>query len=208
MTAGFARVVSNLRRCLAALGFASFYLWTGSIAAAAEEFLAGQMLASVPEMQDPNFARTVVYMLRHDEGGALGLVVNRPLGEVPVVLLLEGKDSDWNDSEKVMVHSGGPVGPKSFISLHSRDLMPGSSKVVNKDVAFTAEQDVLKAIRNGMAPKHYLLAFGYSGWAPGQLESELERGDWFVIPGDLAILFEQDHDKKWEAAVAQYTPEL
>jgi putative transcriptional regulator len=67
---------------------------------------------------------------------------------------------------------------------------------------------VLKAIENGKAPKRYLLALGYSGWGPGQLESELERGDWLVVPGNLSILFEEDHDKRWEAAVALYTPEL
>jgi putative transcriptional regulator len=192
---------------LAAAGLAVLCLAAGGVAAA-EQFLVGQMLASAPEMRDPNFARTVVYMLRHDEGGALGLVINRPLGEVPVTLLLEGKDSDWSGSERVMVHSGGPVGAEVFMSLHSRDVMPGSSHVVDEDLAFTAEQDVLKAIENGKAPKRYLLALGYSGWGPGQLESELERGDWLVVPGNLSILFEEDHDKRWEAAVALYTPEL
>jgi putative transcriptional regulator len=192
---------------LAAAGLAVVCLGVGGVAAA-EEFLAGQMLVSVPEMRDPNFARTVVYMLRHDQGGALGLVINRPLGEVPVTLLLEGEGSDWSGSERVMVHSGGPVGPEVLMSLHSQDLMPGSSHVIDEVLAFTDGQEVLKAIQDGKPPKHYLLALGYSGWAAGQLESELERNDWFVIPGNLSILFEKDHDKRWEAAVALYTPEL
>ena len=207
MTARLGQRVSRLRRCLAAAGLAVVCLGAGGVAAA-EEFLAGQMLASVPEMRDPNFARTVVYMLRHDEGGALGLVINRPLGEVPVTLLLEGKDSDWSGSERVMVHSGGPVGPERLISLHSRDLMPGSSHVVSEELAYTDGQEVLMAIRDGKGPKRALFALGYSGWGAGQLESELERNDWFVVPGDLSILFEKDHDKRWEAAVALYTPEL
>jgi putative transcriptional regulator len=205
--ARFRQKVSWVRRCLAAAGLVVVCLGAGGVAAA-EEFLAGQMLASAPEMRDPNFARTVVYMLRHDQGGALGLVINRPLGEVPVTLLLEGKDSDWSGSERVMVHSGGPVGPERFISLHSRDLMPGSSHVVSEALAYTDGQEVLMAIRDGKGPKRTFFALGYSGWGPGQLESELERGDWLVIPGNLSILFEEDHDKRWEAAVALYTPEL
>lgn len=206
MTARLRQMVSWARRCLAAAGLAVVCLGAGGVAA--EEFLAGQMLVSVPEMRDPNFGRTVVYMLRHDERGALGLVINRPLGEVPLTLLLEGKDSDWSGSERVMVHSGGPVGPERLISLHSRDLMPGSSHVVSEELAYTDGQEVLKAIRDGKGPKRALFALGYSGWGAGQLESELKRGDWFVIPGDLSILFEEDHDKRWEAAVALYTPEL
>jgi putative transcriptional regulator len=194
-------------RRLAGTGLVLLCLLTGG-PAAADEFLTGQMLVSVPEMQDPNFARTVVYMLRHDDSGALGLVINRPLGEVPLTVLLEGKDSDWSKSEKVLILSGGPVNPKLFISLHSRDLMPGSSTVVNEELAYTSEQDVLKAIEADKAPKRYLFALGYSGWAPDQLESELERGDWFVIPGDLSLIFEEDRDRIWEAAVARYTPEL
>ena len=207
MAARLGQLVWWAQRCLTAAGLAMLCLAPSGVAAA-EESLTGQMLVSVPEMRDPNFGRTVVYLLRHDQGGALGLVINRPLGEVPVTLLLEGKDSDWSGSERVMVHSGGPVGPERFISLHSRDLMPGSSHVVSEALAYTDGQEVLMAIRDGKGPKRSLFALGYSGWGAGQLESELERNDWFVVPADLSIIFEEDHDKRWEAAVALYTPEL
>lgn len=174
----------------------------------AESDLTGQILVAVPELRDPNFTRTVVYLLRHDQSGALGLVVNRPLGEVPVTVILQGKSADPAEGRRVLMLSGGPVNPRLLFSLHSNDFMADSSIAVDDQLAYTVERDVLRAVEAGKAPKRALFALGYSGWAPGQLENELERGDWFVIPGDSALVFDQDHQGKWERAVARFTPEL
>ena len=179
-----------------------------STPAPADHSLTGQMLVAVPSMRDPNFAKTVIYLLRHDHGGALGLVVNRPLGEVPLTVLLEGKDAEDQDGARALVLRGGPVNPRILFSLHSNDLMPGGSKVVKDGLAYTVEPHILRALKDGKGPKQSLFTLGYSGWAAGQLEAEIERGDWFIIPLDKTLVFGDDHADKWERAVAEHTTDL
>jgi putative transcriptional regulator len=197
--------------CLAAA--LALFLLSGQARPAGSN-LTGRLLVAVPEMKDSNFAQTVVYLVEHNPHGALGLVVNEPMGEVPVDLLLgerEAQDGGPEPDEagpRVLVHYGGPVERRAPFILHSTDVMPAGSVKVDKRVAFSRDHKLLRAVVGGMGPRHLVFALGYAGWAPGQLESEIERGGWYVIDWDESLVFGTDHADKWQRAVALHAPEL
>jgi putative transcriptional regulator len=211
---------SRRRQGWAVFGFALLLLFAGPRALLAEDGLVGHLLVAAPQMSDPNFSHAVIYILRHDPTGALGLVINRPMGEVPLnrlLALLEGKNGDetgpdnGNGSEPgdpLLVFSGGPVDPYRAFTLHSRDVMPEHSVPVDDDTAFNVEDEVLKALVDDAAPKSMLFALGYSGWAAGQLESELNRGDWYVVASDPSLLFSTEPARIWDRAVALFSTPL
>ena len=195
--------------------------WGPSGPAAAQESLAGQLLVAAPSLADPNFSRTVVYLLQHDAGGALGLVVNRPMGEVPLERLLaliggeaappgedEPQDAPAAPGGGLVVFYGGPVEPYRAFTLHSRDVMTEYSVAVDEETAYSVQADVLGALAAGAGPRHVVFALGYSGWGPGQLDSELERGDWYIVLPDQALVFGDDPARIWEEAVARFGTEL
>lgn len=166
--------------------------------------LAGRLLVATEDLRDPRFDHTVVYMVRHDPTGAMGLVVNRPLGQVPLARLLElfGR-SDPDVAGEARVFYGGPVeGARAFV-LHTTDWTSPATLVVAGGVALTAHPAVLEAIAHGRGPRRSLFALGYAGWAPGQLEGEIRRGSWISVPADEALVFDDDADAKWRRAMAR-----
>jgi putative transcriptional regulator len=163
--------------------------------------LSATLLVAHPDMTDPRFRRTVIFMVSHDENDAFGLVVNRVVGRVEFVALLEDMGSDPEGIEgDVQVHSGGPVQPHRATVLHSTDFATPSGTVVNDRYGVTINAEILEAMASGKVPKHTLLTMGYAGWAKGELERELERGGWVVAPADEAIVFDDDDETKWERA--------
>jgi len=202
------------RRRAAGLAAAVALLFLPSAANPAEGTLTGRLLVAVPEMQDSNFAQTIVYLVRHDLQGALGVVVNDPMGEVPLDLLLEGgkpgsgQEAPGETGPHVLVHYGGPVGRRQGFILHSTDVMPESSVRVDREVAYSRDPTQLRSLAGENGPRHLVFALGYAGWAPGQLESEIRRGGWYVIDWDESLVFGADHANKWQRAVALHTPEL
>jgi putative transcriptional regulator len=171
--------------------------------------LAGQLLVATPELDDPNFRRTIVFMVRHDEGGALGVVINRVLGAAPLGELLRGYGiQEGADSEsQIRVHYGGPVQLEHGFVLHSPDYRQDQALVVDDLAAFTDSPDALRDIALGRGPRRSLFAFGYAGWGANQLESEIARGSWLTIEADEALLYDEaaDADAKWRLAVARGT---
>ena len=166
--------------------------------------LAGQFLVATPEMQDPRFARTVIYMVRHDATGAQGLVVNRPLREIPLALLLEQTGIESRGVEgTVRLHAGGPVDVLRIFVLHTADYMSEGTLPVKDGIALTFQPDILDAIARGKGPRRALFAVGYAGWAPGQLEAEMKTGAWARASADEALIFDGDHDTKWDRAMAR-----
>lgn len=167
-----------------------------------ERSLAGELLVATPEIKDPRFAETVIYMVRHDENGAFGLVINRPLAKGPYVDLLKSFGADPQDAKgEVIIHYGGPVGTDQGFILHSDDMMLENSTKVRDGIAMTADVKMVEAMARGKGPKQSLVIFGYAGWAPGQLEMELQGNSWFVIGGDKALIFGEDADGKWPRAM-------
>jgi putative transcriptional regulator len=167
--------------------------------------LAGQLLVATPELEDPRFTRTVIYMVRHDaRTGAMGLVVNRQLGEVPMAVLLKQSGLPGEGAKgSVRLHVGGPVEATRIVVLHTDDYAgPDTVKVAN-GVAVTAEPSILQSIAEGKGPRRARFTLGYAGWAPGQLEAEMEAGYWIVVPSDPAIVFDDAYETKWDRAMAK-----
>ena len=166
--------------------------------------LAGQFLVAADEMGDPRFVRTVILMIRHDATGAMGLIVNRPVGEAPIARLLEGIGLDATGARgDVRLHYGGPVEPKQGLTLHTTEFSIDGTSRVTGGIAVTGNPEILRAIGMGRGPKRYLVALGYAGWARGQLEGEMKAGAWVAVPADAALTFDEDSEKKWERAMAR-----
>ncbi|MDH3475567.1 MAG: YqgE/AlgH family protein [Rhodospirillales bacterium] len=201
-------------RAAAVLALLSAVLLAAPPVPAAEETLAGKLLIASPELTGPNFARTVIYMIRHDAHGAFGLVVNEPMGELPIEALLGGPKAAGQppttvkSEAAILVHYGGPVEPRRPFLLHSPDIMPDGSVALDDTIAFSRSPTDLKSLTSGERPAQLLVILGYAGWAPGQLEGEIEGGGWYVGPGDTALVFDPDPATAWDRAVARYGPEL
>ena len=166
--------------------------------------LAGQFLVAAEEMGDPRFVRTVILVIRHDATGAMGLVVNRPVGEAPIARLLEGIGLDGTGVRgDVRLHYGGPVEPQQGLTLHTTEYAIDGTLRVTGGIAVTGNPEILRAIGMGQGPKRYLVALGYAGWAPGQLEGEMKAGAWIAVPADAALMFDDKYETKWERAMAR-----
>jgi putative transcriptional regulator len=164
-------------------------------------YLTGQLLVASPQIGDPRFAQTVIYMVSHTQDGAQGFVVNKAFGSGPMEKFMKGFNIDPGQFKgEIRLHYGGPVDPGAGFVLHTADYNGPSTRVVNATMAMTTEMSVLKAIAEGNGPRQSLFALGYSGWGPGQLEGEIARGDWFSAPADENLIFDDDLKTKWDRA--------
>jgi putative transcriptional regulator len=174
------------------------------------EYLDGQMLIAMPVMEDERFQRSVIYVCAHTSEGAMGIVVNRPAGSIDFPGLLMQLDiikkSDRimlpEDAEAMKVLRGGPVETGRGFVLHSSDFfIQDSTLTIDDDISLTATLDILKAIAHGEGPKRAILALGYAGWAPGQLENEIQHNGWLHCPADPDLVFGKDVESKYERAL-------
>ncbi|HEV2265313.1 MAG TPA: YqgE/AlgH family protein [Stellaceae bacterium] len=171
--------------------------------------LAGHLLVAMPQMQDPRFARAVVYLCAHNEDGAMGLVVNRLLDDVtwPALMKQLGIETKTEGDDR-HIHFGGPVEAGRGFVLHSADYVEDGTLVVGGNVALTATLEILRAIGRGSGPKRSLLALGYAGWGPGQLDSEIQANGWLSVAADEEIVFDAQYGEKWQRALAKLGVDL
>jgi putative transcriptional regulator len=167
--------------------------------------LAGDLLIAMPQMQDPRFARSVVYLCAHSEAeGAMGLVINKPLVSLSFEELCQHlKLEATRLNQPRPVHFGGPVDPGRGFVLHTADYAEGATLKIGGDFAVTATLDILRAIGAGGGPNRSILALGYAGWAPGQLDAEIQANGWLSVPADPDLVFDDDLDAKWQRALAK-----
>ena len=166
--------------------------------------LSGSLLVAMPQMQDPRFSRTVIYMCVHNADGAMGLVINRLVKSVSFPDLLEQLNiARASGSQEIRVHFGGPVESGRGFVLHSADYDRAGTVHVDADVSLTATVDILKAIAQGDGPRKCLLALGYAGWGAGQLDGEMQQNAWLHVSADEQLIFGTDLDGKWEQAAAK-----
>ena len=171
---------------------------------AENNYLSGQMLIAMPGMTDPRFEKAVIYICAHNEDGAMGLVVNRLIESMTFPEMLKQLGIEPSEPENVIrVLLGGPVDQARGFVLHSPDYLQDASMVVDDDVALTATIDILRAIADGAGPRNRLLALGYAGWGPGQLDSEILQNGWLNVSADDDLVFGEDLDAKWERAMAK-----
>lgn len=169
-----------------------------------ESYLSGQLLVAMPGLQDPRFAKTVIYLCAHNADGAMGLVVNREIDSVSFPDLLEQLDIEPSgDVEPIRVHFGGPVESGRGFVLHSPDYVQDTTMVVDTEVALTATINILKAIAGGSGPSRRLLALGYAGWGPGQLDTEIKANGWLHVAADDDLVFGANLEGKWQRAMGK-----
>jgi putative transcriptional regulator len=167
-------------------------------------YLTGQLLVAMPQMRDPRFARSVIYMCAHSADGAMGLVVNRRVGSITFDDLLKQLNIGPNKrNDEIRIHFGGPVEQGRGFVLHSSDYIQSGSLRVDDHVALTATLDILKEMAAGGGPRKSLLALGYAGWGPGQLDAEIQANGWLSVSSDEALVFDADLDHKWERAIGK-----
>ena len=166
--------------------------------------MTGQILVAMPTMRDSRFARTVIYICAHNSDGAMGLVINRLVGSITFPDLLRQMGIDVQCmSEEIRVHFGGPVEAGRGFVLHSGDYRHETTLQVATEMALTATMDILQDIAVGQGPRRSLLALGYAGWGPGQLDSEIQANGWLNVAADEDLIFSEDLDKKWDRAIAK-----
>lgn len=163
--------------------------------------LANHFLIAMPSMQDPNFARTVTLICEHNEHGAMGIVINRPTDLIvrDIVKQLEIEESDAR-ALGVTVHVGGPVQSNRGFVVHEPLGEWESTLVVNETLGVSTSRDIIVALAGDRGPKRFLLALGYAGWSPGQIEQELKENAWLSTPADMEIVFGLPAEQRWEAA--------
>jgi putative transcriptional regulator len=180
--------------------------------ATGDDFLDGQLLIAMPLMTERGFARSVVYLCAHSEDGAMGLIINQRAPHISFPDLLERLgivpsdtgDGLSNEKLSMSIHVGGPVETGRGFVLHSSDYFANDSTLPIEDgVCLTATIDILKAIAAGEGPNKAILALGYAGWSPGQLESEIQANGWLNCPADLGLIFSPDVESKYTRAFAK-----
>jgi putative transcriptional regulator len=173
-------------------------------------YLDGQLLIAMPVMEDPRFERSVIYLCAHSAEGAMGIMVNRPAGSIDFPeLLVQLKIITKPEQIKLSEHAetlqvlqGGPVDTGRGFVLHSSDFyIENATLLIDDKICLTATIDILKAIANGAGPKHAVLALGYAGWRPGQLEAEIQDNGWLHCDADPDLVFGDDAEEKYSRAL-------
>lgn len=174
--------------------------------------LEGQLLIAMPTMQDRRFQRSVIYMCAHSSEGAMGLIINQRADHISAPDLLQKlgispRNPDDEITSEVLslsVQVGGPVETGRGFVLHSSDYFSEDSTLaIEQGVCLTATIDILKAIAQGRGPSRAMLALGYAGWSPGQLENEIQSNGWLHCPGNPDLVFDDNLESKYPRAMAQ-----
>lgn len=180
------------------LGAPSSFTQADQLRVAQKSRLVGQLLVSAPEMNDPFFKRSVVYIVDHGANGALGVIINKVIGQGTLANLMRSFGLRSKGVQGTIdLHFGGPVKRNAGFILHSSEYDAAKSRVVGGGISFTGDVRILRARANGSGPKHLLFAIGYAGWNAGQLELEIARGDWTVKPATETVVFENSRSEMW-----------
>lgn len=176
------------------------------------KYLDGQLLIAMPSISDPRFDRSVVYICAHSADGAMGIVINQQATNIDFIDLVKQLEILPDDNRidvstgmsGLSVHLGGPVESARGFVLHSSDYFVDDNTLpIDDSVSLTATIDILRAIARGSGPDKALLALGYAGWAPGQLEDEIRANGWLICPASSELIFDPEIDKKYGQALAK-----
>jgi putative transcriptional regulator len=168
--------------------------------------LVNQFLIAMPELQDPNFSRTVTLICQHDANGALGVVINRPMEQLTLQDILDQFDLSSPASDSPIgapVYLGGPVQQQLGLVLHEGIGEWGSTLKINDELGLTSSRDILESMSTAQGPHHALLTLGYAGWGAGQLEDEIQDNAWLSVEADCEIIFRTPPKERWQAAAAK-----
>jgi putative transcriptional regulator len=171
--------------------------------------LVGQLLIASPRMTSRIFSKTVIILVRHERKGAMGIIINRPIGDRSLASLLAAfGDKTITATGSVRIYGGGPIEPGIGFVIHTSDYRSPPTIKIDERIAVTSSLEILRDIGRNRGPQKSLLAFGYAGWGPGQIEAELREGFWFTTPADPSLVFAENPDAIWEQAIKLRTQEL
>ena len=165
-------------------------------------FLTGKVLLASPSMMDPRFFEAVIFLCSHSKDGAMGIMVNKPAMNLNFTQLLQrlGVSTNLSSNQKE-IYLGGPVEIERGFVLHSNDYEIPDLTVKINDCSFTVSVEILKDIMSGKGPKNSILALGYAGWGPGQLETEIMEDGWLVAEPDQRLIFTENYKNKWNLGI-------
>jgi len=163
--------------------------------------LTGQIIVSMPSMQDERFLKTVIYICAHSREAAMGIIINKKIDTdlYPDLLLQLGIDKPL-ENKKLFIRYGGPLEKGRGFVLHSDDIVRKETLNINKGVALTSTSEFFDDLTKGKGPKNSILALGYAGWGPGQLEDEIMQNSWMSLPIESNFIFDEEVSKKWDDA--------
>lgn len=163
------------------------------------ESLKNHFLIAMPALDDPNFSKSVVFIYEHNEDGAMGLIINKPL-HITLGGVLEHLDIKIKNKlvEQTQVLMGGPVGQEHGFVIH--DVPDDEKPDDSESIVISASKDTLRLIASGKGPENFVVTLGYTGWDAGQLEKEIGDNDWLIAPFDLDVLFHTDISRRWQKA--------
>lgn len=164
-------------------------------------FLSNYFLVAMPKLNDFNFTQSVVYISEHDDKGALGIIINKPLQQVTLNSVLEHLNIKLmvSDIGELPVLMGGPISQENGFIIYEQE---NEEKNQTVQLSVSASKETLEDIANNKGPDNFLVALGYAGWAAGQLEREISRNDWLIVPYNRIILFETPLKQRWQKAAS------
>ena len=163
--------------------------------------LTGQLLISMPSLQDERFFKTVIYLCAHSKDGAMGIIINKKIDYDLYPDLLEqlGIDKPM-DNKKLFIRYGGPVESGRGFILHSDEIIQKESLTIDSGIALTSTSEFFENLSKGKGPKNSIFALGYAGWGAGQLENEIIANSWMTLSTDSKFLFDEEVNNKWSQA--------
>lgn len=166
-------------------------------------YFENHFLIAMPSLDDPYFSRSLTYICEHNDKGAMGIVINQPVGMNLKQLLSQAAEDAivLPEKEEQIIMAGGPVSQDRGFILHTSREGYSSSMSVTSEVMVTTSKDILPQLGDGSGPQKNIVALGYAGWTAGQLEEEIQHNSWLTIEADLDLLFEVPIHKKWQTAV-------
>ena len=166
----------------------------------------GKLLVALPSLHASCFAKAVIYICNHDASGAMGLIVNNSINELDYPAVLKQFNipiiTELDSRSKMPIHFGGPVDMVKGFVLHTPDYSSGDTFNVGENVSLTSNIQILRDITTGTGPRKRMLALGYAGWGPGQLETEIKQGSWFTVPSSEELIFDENNSNKWKQAAS------
>ena len=166
------------------------------------DYFPGQLLVASPKMRDPRFHKSVVYLVEHNDKGALGVIVNKVYGNGPLAKLMEGFGMKPGGAKgRITLHFGGPVAADGAFILHTGDYKAARSRPIDQAISFTTDTKILQDVAAGKGPRRLLFVLGYAGWSTGQLQDEMARGDWSLAKADEGLVFGDGKGDAWERIV-------
>jgi len=159
--------------------------------------LSNIFLINMPHLNDdPVFGQSLIYICEHNDKGAMGLIINKPLHKEESLDIIK-----QIGLTKQMVYFGGPVSPEKGFILHDINYQKDETLIISNTAGISYSDEVLDDIKNGLGPNEYRIVMGYSGWESGQLEKEIENGDWIIMPSSKELIFSQTDKNKWNIAI-------